>query len=403
MRYYEEPTEFTQTTPDVGGFSGTVDYTGGSHYDQTIDYSIWAYSLGLDGTRVYSPVPATTTITDMTDVSFQVFLNWTNENVNNGGYVVQAFVSGPGGGSWSGDTGYYYKDVGNVNGSAALDDEDGYGSGYVSDGWTAGQFTPAQLSPYSYDYSGWADVGGAPVSSGPVGYDSLAINSSGVLYVAYSDGNNSNEATVEKFDGTNWIPVGSPVSPAEADYISLVISPTGTPYIAYADTNNSYAATVEEFNGTSWVEVGSALPSNTSLEYDSLAISPTGTPYLAYSDGNNTNAATVYEYTNGNWVRLGSTLSSNTSYESLAIDSSGNVYLAYSDGNNYVIVQKYDSNSGDWTEMGSMVSASTLGPTQYISLAVDQSSGAVYLAFSDENNNNEALVQKYDSSTGSWV
>ncbi len=50
----------------------------------------------------------------------------------------------------------------------------------------------------------WQDVGSPGFSAGPVEATSLAFDGSGMPYIAYVDGGNSNEATVMKFNGSSW-------------------------------------------------------------------------------------------------------------------------------------------------------------------------------------------------------
>ncbi|MEJ0073320.1 MAG: hypothetical protein WDN27_04555 [Candidatus Saccharibacteria bacterium] len=54
----------------------------------------------------------------------------------------------------------------------------------------------------------WQVVGSTGLSVGTANYDSLAFNGD-TPYVAFQDLGNSSKATVEKFDGTNWVPVGT--------------------------------------------------------------------------------------------------------------------------------------------------------------------------------------------------
>jgi hypothetical protein len=80
-------------------------------------------------------------------------------------------------------------------------------------------------------------------------YTSLALDSSGVPYVAYRDGANSNKATVMKYDsGSGWVPVGSAgFSAGQADDTSLALDSSGVPYVAYTDLANGSKATVMKY------------------------------------------------------------------------------------------------------------------------------------------------------------
>jgi hypothetical protein len=81
-----------------------------------------------------------------------------------------------------------------------------------------------------------------------------------IPYVAYEDlAFSDRKVTVMKFNsGTNaWEAVGSPgfSSGGIYDRTSLSIY-NGTPYVAYTDGANGFKATVMKFNGTDWVPVG---------------------------------------------------------------------------------------------------------------------------------------------------
>jgi len=83
------------------------------------------------------------------------------------------------------------------------------------------------------------NVGNVNFSAGGASYPSLALDSSGIPYVAYQDSAHSNKATVMKFNGTNWVDVGpADFSAGPAYYENLAISSKGEPYIVYTDSLN---------------------------------------------------------------------------------------------------------------------------------------------------------------------
>ena len=156
----------------------------------------------------------------------------------------------------------------------------------------------------------WLPVGSRGFSTGAANYLSLALLSTSA-YVAYRDGGNSNKATVMTFAGTAWSPVGSPgFSGGQADYISLALHPTsGAPYVAFADSTVA-GATLMFFNGTAdaWSPVGPRGFSNTtSVTAVSLALHPTtGAPYVAYMDLDYLiNEGCVVTYRGGSWNYVG--------------------------------------------------------------------------------------------------
>lgn len=148
-------------------------------------------------------------------------------------------------------------------------------------------FTSNKVTVMKFDGT-WETVGNVGFSAGEADYLSFAINNSGVPYVSYSDFENypSQEITVMKFDGMNWVNVGNPgFSGGGTAYTSLAFSPSdGEPYVAFVDLAHAQHATVMKFNGTEWVTVGNTGFSAQKASYPSLAFSPTGQPYVAYGD-----------------------------------------------------------------------------------------------------------------------
>ena len=250
-----------------------------------------------------------------------------------------------------------------------------------------------------YDGINWVNVGTVGFSAGFVAYPSLAIDGSGTPYVAYRDNTNALRTTVMKYDGTNWVNVGTAgFSAGLSSYQSLAIDGSGTPYVAYSDFVNSSKTTVMKYDGTNWVYVGTAGFSAGSNIYQSLAIDGSGTPYLAYRDGANLGKTTVMKYDGTNWVNVGTAgFSAGDSYDqSLAIDGSGTPYVAYRDYANALrtTVMKYDGTS--WVNVGTAGFSASL--SSYQSLAID-GSGTPYVAYRDAANSNKTTVMKFNCNT----
>ena len=90
----------------------------------------------------------------------------------------------------------------------------------------------------------WAVVGSAGFSAGTANYVSLALDSTGMPFVAYADVGNANKATVQKLVGGTWTVVGTAgFSAGTANYVSLALDSTGTPIVAYEDGNRSEPST----------------------------------------------------------------------------------------------------------------------------------------------------------------
>ncbi len=246
--------------------------------------------------------------------------------------------------------------------------------------------------------STWVPVGSVGFSAGDASDFSLAFSSDDIPYVAYVDDANNDKITVMKFDGNSWIPVGSVgFSPGRASGISLAFSSDGTPYVAYIDhLYYRNKPTVMKFDGNSWVLVGSANFSLGKVNGISFAFSSDDTPYVAYLDRDNSNETTVMKFDGNSWVLVGSANFSTgwTNYISLAFSSDDIPYVAYADDNK-TTVMKFDSSA--WVPVGPVGFSSESGGGK---LAFS-SDNTPYVVYADLDNYNKATAMKFDGS--SWI
>ena len=259
-------------------------------------------------------------------------------------------------------------------------------------------------SPYtSYSsvmkYNGsWAYVGPSQFTGKATTYNSIAVSSTGVPYVAYED--NGYKGSVMKYNsGTGtWSFVGSEgFTPNGCTYTAIALDVSSNPYMAFTDANVSGKASVYKYSGGAWAAVGSEGVSTTSATYNSLAIDNSGNVYLAYVDGS-ASKVVVRKYNSSSWSTLGSSLSSGSaSYTSLALDTAGNPYVAYVDGaTNKVSVAKYSG--GSWTSLGTGISS---GSATNTTIAVDFN-GNPYVSFIDVSSS-KSVVMKYSGSGTTWT
>ena len=149
-----------------------------------------------------------------------------------------------------------------------------------------------------FNGSDWITVGGGNFTEAGIDYCSIAINSKGTPYVAFSDGDNTGKISVMKYNGTSWVPVGNVGFTPTATYnnTSMAIDGSDTPYLAYVDYNSSTGsqkAIVMQFLSHQWSVVGEAGFSSSNVQDISLAINSKGIPYVSYRDGSIYNRATV--------------------------------------------------------------------------------------------------------------
>jgi len=260
----------------------------------------------------------------------------------------------------------------------------------------------------------WQTVGAPGISEVGATWGSVVIGQGGTPYVAYSDSTNDAKATVMKYDGENWIPVGTPgFSDSGANSPSLFIS-GGIPYIAYGDYADNYKATVMKFTGiteenpTGWMTVGLPRFSESQAWYVSLNFY-NGVPYVAYEDGANGNAVTVMKFTGiteenpTGWVFVGTPDFSDADVDfiSLSMDSNGTPYVAYDDGanGNAATVMKFtgitNENLSGWTAVGQK--AFSDGGIMYSSLFIYND--IPYVAYEDLANSYAVTVMKFTGIT----
>ena len=261
-----------------------------------------------------------------------------------------------------------------------------------------------KVTVMKYNGAAWETVGSAGFSAGLSVGEDLVLDKNNVPYVAYDDGANGYKATVMKYNGATWETVGpADFSNDAAWYLSLALDSHGTPYVAYTQLSSSpenNRATVMKFNGTGWVPVGVPYFTPVSASYLSLKLDKNDTPYVAYRDGPY-RGAVVMKYDNGVWANVGSPFFSdgNEIGNSLALDSSNMPYVAYQDKNSRVMVKMY--NGTDWVTVGSP--EFSLSMIYYPYLVLD-SNDTPYVAYIEQGTlgiDKSATVMKYTG--GAWV
>jgi hypothetical protein len=122
-----------------------------------------------------------------------------------------------------------------------------------------------------FNGTSWVLVGAAGFSTGDSPSPDIAIDGSGTPYVVCGSIVISNKITVMKFNGTGWSNLGTPgfaggSSAGNNQYTSIAIDGSGMPYVAFSrDFNNSEKTTVMSYKEPPIVTVNSATvcPGNT--------------------------------------------------------------------------------------------------------------------------------------------
>ena len=264
-----------------------------------------------------------------------------------------------------------------------------------------------KASVMKFDGVNWVTVGNAGFTPGSASYTSIAIDGNGTPYVAFRDFFHNYRASVMKFDGSNWVYVGTPgfsAGQAGPVYTSLAIDKNGTLYVAYTEISNNFNATVMKFDGSNWVYVGSAAGFSTGgANNTSIVIDNDGTPYVGYEDNGNGSKATVKKFNGSNWVPVGVPGFSTgvAEYTSLAVDNNNKLYLAFEDyaNNKRASVMTFDGSN--WVTAGTAGFSDSVA--QFTTIAIDKNKGILYVAYEDlyDGNTNypkyNATVMKFQT------
>jgi len=235
-------------------------------------------------------------------------------------------------------------------------------------------------------------------------YTSIAIDSSGVPYVAFINGNNynsmptgENKPTVYKLVSGAWTLVGAAFGGSSSSYTSIAIDSAGVPYVAFIDGGNNYKPTVYKLVDGTWTLVDAAFGGSSS-SYTSIAIDSSGVPYVAFTDGGNNNKPTVYKLVDGTWTLVDAAFGDNYAlYTSIAIDSANVPYVAFKSWDYGGRSRVYKLVDGTWTLVGAAFGG---GDRNYTSIAID-SANVPYVASPDYDNNYKTTVYKLVD--GTWT
>ncbi len=146
----------------------------------------------------------------------------------------------------------------------------------------------------------WQYVGHPGLSGGWSTWTSVGIDGTGAPCVAYQDAGDSNKLTVMRYNviDTAWETLGPRgFSAGVAQYPTLAFDHFGAAYVAFSDWNAGNHATVMKYSGGSWATLGVQGFSDGEADYTSVATDRSGAAYVAYRDVADTNKVIVAKYT----------------------------------------------------------------------------------------------------------
>ncbi|TAH42309.1 MAG: T9SS type A sorting domain-containing protein [Bacteroidetes bacterium] len=261
-------------------------------------------------------------------------------------------------------------------------------------------FTNA-ISVKKFDGNDWVSLDGQNTCTGSGCYNlSFTTDTSGTPYLAYNSYNSlfsANTLNVQKFNGSNWVPVGSPdISTSDADFPCIKFSPNNIPYVGYRDKSAAYKGTVRMFDGSDWVAVGSIGFTPEQADWTSIAIDNSGAVYFSYSDYSQYGTASVMKYDGTSWNFVGAQgfSAGSTAFNKISFDNNNTPYVVYSDGDVGYGTSAMKFNGNAWVSFGcpDIIGSQASNPT----LAFDATNTA-YIAIRDDDNNNRARVVKLET------
>lgn len=144
-------------------------------------------------------------------------------------------------------------------------------------------YSRSNSKTFTLNISGqWIFVGENQTSNSSATYISMKIFN-GIIYVAYSDEQQSDKVSVVKCEDNRWSYVGEPgISKGAAREVKIDIY-NSNPCVLYSDMSSDFKTTVIHFNGTKWDSLGSAEFSEPKASYLSLCVSGDSV-FVAYTN-----------------------------------------------------------------------------------------------------------------------
>lgn len=174
----------------------------------------------------------------------------------------------------------------------------------VADGYSG----EGKLSVFNTNLLGQKQITPGPVTQVNIAATPTRIGTAYPVYIAYADGAYNGGVSVLKLDseGGAWEQVGiTNFSNGPANFISLAVDTTGVPYVAYESSNQLLA--VRKYSGNNWVAVGGSTISTHIATWISIAINQAdNSPYVAYQESG---LIKVRRFDGESWVKVGSDLS----------------------------------------------------------------------------------------------
>jgi hypothetical protein len=194
---------------------------------------------------------------------------------------------------------------------------------------------PGMLSVMYHSGATWLYYPVLGISAGGAWQITMNVDSSNTLSIAYSDGNQVNNATELFYNAGSWLTRGGAgFAPCSVWNLHSAVSPSGMQYVVFEENNGpSYGATVMEYSGGIWSLVGPRNFSPGQIDGAAIAIDTKGTPYVAFLDLTNGDRITVMKFDGSNWNVVGKPgfTTGSVDYLSLVIGPGDVPYVSFRD------------------------------------------------------------------------
>ncbi|MCF1422116.1 Ig-like domain-containing protein [Mangrovimonas futianensis] len=262
------------------------------------------------------------------------------------------------------------------------------------------------VQKYSQVDQSWSYVGGsAGITGAYTTYNSLAVDTDGVIYFSNQAAYPATGQEIRKFENNSWSQLPN-VTTTSVNFNTIYVSPDDVLFAA----NNASNGTVKKYINDSWQQIGATGFTGGVPFFLDMVVSSTGTVYLSFNNNgflhvyqNDVNASETDTWTPvGGIANLAGAPNTEDYNSSLAIDSEDNVYVAYVSGSsegNKLNVQKFDGTS--WSQIGS--ANFTANRVKHTSIAVG-ANDIIYVAVSNWEDEDllKNYVMAYDPAVGTW-
>ncbi len=280
-----------------------------------------------------------------------------------------------------------------------------------------------------YDGTQWVYFA-TGISTGEVSYPNIEITASGTIYIAFSDHDHNRKTTVMyKNPGGSWATYGtagfSQGAAYEIDFYAEDLSDPNISgnahlFISFVDAGNFTYPTpapltvmANDAGCSCWNLLGNRFFTDFQFDYDARFPSIVANNDLisvSYTEGVFSSSEEIYvmqidlNASNPSWSVIGGSFVDDIDLGYVAMNinpANDELTLAYQGSNGKLLVRNFDGTSWNYIGSSNGVSAGQVSPL--VDLQFHPGSGAPYVLFGDNNQNNKLSVMTFNNSTWNYV